>query len=76
VEVVDGLKSIAERLDISLARLALARVLHQAGVTGAIAGRSSQHVRENAAAAPVKLSTAHLAEIERILERRGGVVKL
>jgi aryl-alcohol dehydrogenase-like predicted oxidoreductase len=45
-------------------------------VTGAIAGRSPRHVRENAAAAPVKLPTADLAEIERILERRGGVVKL
>jgi aryl-alcohol dehydrogenase-like predicted oxidoreductase len=76
VEVVDALKLIAERLGISLARLALAWVLHQAGVTGAIVGsRSPQHVRENAAAAPVKLSTADLAEIETILERRGEVVK-
>jgi aryl-alcohol dehydrogenase-like predicted oxidoreductase len=77
LEVVDALKLIAERLDISLAQMALAWVPYQAGLTGAIAGsRSPRHVRENAAAAPVKLSTADLAEIQTILERRGEVVKL
>ncbi len=77
LEVVDALKPIAERLDVSLARLALAWVLHQAGVTGAIAGsRSPQHVRENAAAASVKLSTADLVEIETVLDRKGEAVNL
>jgi hypothetical protein len=33
-------------------------------------------VRENAAAVPVKQSTADLAEIETILERRDEVVRL
>ena len=76
LEVVDALRPIAKRLDVSLARLALAWILHQTGVTGAIAGsRSPQHVREDAAAAPVRLSTTDLAEIETILERRGEVVK-
>jgi aryl-alcohol dehydrogenase-like predicted oxidoreductase len=75
LEVVGALRPIAERLDVSLARLALAWILHQAGVTGAIAGsRSPKHIRENAAAASVKLRTTDLVEIERILERRGEVV--
>jgi aryl-alcohol dehydrogenase-like predicted oxidoreductase len=75
LEVVDALKPIAKRLDVSLARLALAWVLHQTGVTGAIVGsRSPQHVRENAVAASVKLSKTDLAEIQTIIERRGEVV--
>jgi aryl-alcohol dehydrogenase-like predicted oxidoreductase len=74
--VVDALRPIAERLHVSLAQLALAWILHQSAVTGAIAGsRSPQHVRENAAAALVELSTADLAEIETILEPRGEVVR-
>jgi aryl-alcohol dehydrogenase-like predicted oxidoreductase len=75
LEVVGALRPIADRLEVSLARLALAWILHQAGVTGAIAGSSSpNHIRENAAAAPMKLSTTDLAEIDSILERRGEVV--
>jgi aryl-alcohol dehydrogenase-like predicted oxidoreductase len=73
--VVDALRPIAERLSVSLAHLALAWVLHQDGVTGAIAGsRSPQHVRENAAAWSVRLSPNDVAEIETVLLRRGEVV--
>ncbi|MGH2788938.1 MAG: aldo/keto reductase [Actinomycetota bacterium] len=54
LEIVDALRPIADRLDVTLAQLALAWVVHQRGVTGAIAGsRSPQHVAENAGAGSV-----------------------
>jgi aryl-alcohol dehydrogenase-like predicted oxidoreductase len=69
--VVDALRPIALRVDATLAQLALAWVLHQPGITGAIAGSvSSDHVRENATAASVRLSTTDLEEIDRVLQRR------
>ena len=75
LEVVEALKPIATRLGISLANLAIAWVLHQEGVTGAIVGsRSARHVVENARAAAVELGRGDLEEIEAILERRGEVV--
>jgi aryl-alcohol dehydrogenase-like predicted oxidoreductase len=76
LDVVDALKRIAERLQPSLPQLALAWVLHQEGVTGAIAGsRSAAHFRENAAAPRVTLSPLDLAEIEVVLEGRGEVAE-
>lgn len=75
LDVVEALKPIARRRDVSLAQLALAWVLHHDGVSGAIAGsRSSQHVREDAAAASVNLGAGDLAEIGAILRRRGEEV--
>ena len=75
LEVIRALKSVAERLDVSLAHLALAWVLHQPGVTGAIVGSSSpEHVRENAAAWSVSLSPGDLEEIRSLLQGRGEVV--
>jgi len=66
--VVDGLRPIAERLDLSVARLALAWTIHQPGVTSAIAGtRNPDHARQNAAAGDVELSGEVLEEIEGIL---------
>lgn len=66
--VVDGLRPIAEAKGLTLAQLALAWVLHQRGVTAAIAGsRSATHVRENAGAGDVDLTTADLEEIEQVL---------
>jgi len=48
--VVDGLRSIGEKLGATVAQLAIAWVLHQRGVDAAIAGsRSGHHMRENAA---------------------------
>ncbi len=68
METLDRLRSVADRLDITLAQLALAWVVHQDGVTGAIAGsRSPKHVRENAAAGDVTLDAKDLEEIETIL---------
>ena len=69
LEKVERLKKIADRLDVSMAQLALAWVSHQTGVTGAIAGsRSPQHVRDNAGAGTIALSADDLAEIDTILE--------
>jgi aryl-alcohol dehydrogenase-like predicted oxidoreductase len=74
LEVVERLKPIARRLGTSLARLALAWVLHQPGVTGAIAGsRAPDHVRENASVWSVRLEPSDLVEIGSVLELRGEV---
>lgn len=73
--VVDALRLVAERLQLSPAQLALAWVLHQDGIAGAIAGsRSAAHVRENAAASGVRLTASDLVEIDSILQDRGEAV--
>ncbi|MGH2808394.1 MAG: aldo/keto reductase [Actinomycetota bacterium] len=65
---VEQLKKVAERLDITLPQLALAWVVHQNGVTGAIAGsRSTKHVTENTQAGDVELSQDALDEIDGIV---------
>jgi aryl-alcohol dehydrogenase-like predicted oxidoreductase len=72
LEIVERLKPIASRLGTSLARLALAWVLHQPGVTGVIAGsREPDHVRENASVGSVRLEPSDLVEIGSVLEGRG-----
>lgn len=70
LEVVAALRPVAQRLGLTLAQLALGWVVHQDGVTGAIAGsRSPRHVVENAAAADVELGPDDLEEIEAALAR-------
>jgi aryl-alcohol dehydrogenase-like predicted oxidoreductase len=65
--VVEGMRPIATRLDISVAQLAIAWVLHQAGVTGTLAGsRYGRHVHENAEASRIDLSDS-LDELERLI---------
>jgi aryl-alcohol dehydrogenase-like predicted oxidoreductase len=67
--VVDALRPIASRHGISVAQLALAWVLHQPGVSWALAGsRDGRHVHENAAAAAVDLR-ASLDEFEALRGR-------
>ncbi len=69
--VADALRPVAKRLRVSLSQLALAWLLHRDGITGAIVGsRSPEHVRENAAASNIRLSTEDLATIDRILQNR------
>jgi aryl-alcohol dehydrogenase-like predicted oxidoreductase len=76
LEVVDRLKAIAVRLGTSLAKLALAWVLHQPGVTGVIAGsRAPDHVRENASAGFLTLERSDLVEIGSVLEMRGELMQ-
>lgn len=66
--VVERLRPIAERLEISPARLSLAWTIHQPGVTSAIAGtRNPDHARSNAAAGDVELPDDVLDDIEEIL---------
>jgi aryl-alcohol dehydrogenase-like predicted oxidoreductase len=66
--VVERLRPIAERLDISLAQLALAWNVHQSGVSVAIAGsRNPNHVRSNAAAGDVELDEAIRSELDAIV---------
>ena len=66
--VVDGLRPVAERLNITVAQLALAWNFHQPGVTSAIAGsRNAAHVRSNAEAGDVELDEETLAELEALL---------
>jgi aryl-alcohol dehydrogenase-like predicted oxidoreductase len=68
--VVEALRPFAERLDITLAQLALAWNVHQPGVTAAIAGsRNPDHVRSNAAAGDVELDDATLSELDEIVSR-------
>lgn len=73
LDVVDALRPVAERLDVTLAQLALSWAFHQHGVTGAIAGsRSPEHVRENAGAGSVELGAGDLEEIDGILAGAPG----
>jgi aryl-alcohol dehydrogenase-like predicted oxidoreductase len=68
--VVEALRPFAERLDITLAQLALAWNVHQPGVTAAIAGsRNPDHVRSNAAAGDVELDDATVTELDEIVSR-------
>ena len=68
LEIVDRLKTVADRVGCTLAQLALAWVTRQTGVTGAIAGsRNPKHVRENAGGGSVELSQKDLDEIEAIV---------
>jgi aryl-alcohol dehydrogenase-like predicted oxidoreductase len=65
---VDALRPVADRLGVSLPQLAIAWVIHQEGVTGAIVGsRSPDHVRDNAGAGDIELDEKALNEIEEII---------
>jgi aryl-alcohol dehydrogenase-like predicted oxidoreductase len=66
--LVEALRPIAERLDCTVAQLALAWTGAQPGVTSAIAGsRNPEHVRSNAAAGDVELDAATVAEVDSLL---------
>jgi aryl-alcohol dehydrogenase-like predicted oxidoreductase len=68
LEIVEGLRPIAERLGITMAQLALAWNVAQPGVTSAIAGsRNTAHARDNAAAGDIGLDDQTMAEIEGLL---------
>lgn len=69
LSAVQNLQPIADRLNISLAQLALAWVLKDDRVASAIIGASRpQQVEDNAAAAEITLSPEVLQEIDRVLE--------
>ncbi len=65
--VVDRMGLVADRLGVTVAQLAIGWVLHQPGVSAAIAGsRDGRHVRENAEAASLDL-TGSLEEVEQLI---------
>jgi len=66
---VQQLVEVAERLGVTMARLALAWVLREDNVASAIIGATRpEQIRENASAADVELDTAAITEIDRILD--------
>ena len=68
-EVVrDGMRSVADLIGCSLAQLALAWNIHQAGVVATLAGtRNPGHVRANAAAADIVLTSDQLVELDALI---------
>jgi aryl-alcohol dehydrogenase-like predicted oxidoreductase len=65
--VADGLRPIAARLEATVAQVAIAWVLHQRGVSAAIAGsRDGRHVRENAQASELDL-TLVIDELDELI---------
>jgi aryl-alcohol dehydrogenase-like predicted oxidoreductase len=66
--LVDAIRPIAARLGVSVPQLAVAWVLHQEGVTAALAGsRNPEHVRQNARAGELELAPSVLEELERLI---------
>jgi aryl-alcohol dehydrogenase-like predicted oxidoreductase len=69
LSAVEGLRSVASDVGLSMPQLALAWVLRQDNVSSAIIGASRPgQVEDNAAASGVKLSADTLSEIDRILD--------
>lgn len=67
LRVVDALKQLAAEYGKTVAQLAIAWLLGQAGVTVALVGMRDEHeLKENVAAAEWRLNADDLAEIERI----------
>jgi aryl-alcohol dehydrogenase-like predicted oxidoreductase len=70
LEVVEQLRSIAERIDVPLSTLALRWALEQPGVTATIAGtRNATHVRSNARAGDLGLPADTLREVDAVIAR-------
>ncbi|MDP9243066.1 MAG: aldo/keto reductase [Actinomycetota bacterium] len=68
LELLENVGRIGERLGATAAEVAIAWVLHQPGVSSAICGTTNiAHVRDNAAAAEIKLSEEDLAELEALV---------
>lgn len=67
--LIDELRLIAARLDVTLPQLALAWNVAQPGVTSAIAGsRNPDHVRSNAAAGAIVLEADVVGEIDALID--------
>jgi aryl-alcohol dehydrogenase-like predicted oxidoreductase len=70
---VERLAALAARIDLTAADLALAWVLHQPGVTGAICGTlSAANARRNSAAGDIQLDPADLAEAGELFTSGAG----
>ncbi|RUR70173.1 aldo/keto reductase [Variovorax guangxiensis] len=62
----DGLAELAERLGVTAAQLALAAVIARPGVAAIPKAVRSTHLKENLAAAELKLDGVTLAELDRL----------
>lgn len=68
LELVESLRPVAEKNNITLAQLAIAWVLRRKEVTAAIVGaRSQSQIQETAIAGDVKLTEANIEIIEELL---------
>jgi aryl-alcohol dehydrogenase-like predicted oxidoreductase len=66
--VVDGVREIAERMQVQTGQLAIAWNLHQPGVSSAIVGsRNPEHVRANARAGDLPIDPETLEQLEELL---------
>jgi aryl-alcohol dehydrogenase-like predicted oxidoreductase len=71
LQLVDQLRPIAERNDITLAQLAISWVLRRSEVTAAIVGaRRPEQIAETAKASDWKLADEDIEEIEQLLAER------
>lgn len=76
LELVEGLRPIAERNGRTVAQLAIAWVLRQPEVTAAIVGgRRPSQIEETAAAGDWMLSVEDIAEIDALLAKREQALK-
>jgi aryl-alcohol dehydrogenase-like predicted oxidoreductase len=65
--IIDVMRPIAERLGVSVARVALAWVLHQSPVTSVIIGaKSREQLLDNIAATSVRLNAEDLAALNEV----------
>ncbi|HTC44141.1 MAG TPA: aldo/keto reductase [Steroidobacteraceae bacterium] len=65
--IIDVMRPIAERLGASVARVALAWLLHQSAVTSVIIGaKTREQLLDNLAATTVKLSSDDLAALNKV----------
>jgi len=70
---VERLAAIAEQLGVTTAQLAIAWVVHQPGVTGAICGTlSAANAHQNSAAGEIELDTEMLAEVGELFTSGAG----
>jgi aryl-alcohol dehydrogenase-like predicted oxidoreductase len=66
--LVDALRPVSEEQGVSVPQLAIGWVLHQDGVTAALAGSTNpEHVRANAAAAALELPSPVLGRLEELI---------
>jgi len=71
LQLVDRLRPVAERNDITLAQLAISWVLRRSEVTAAIVGaRRPEQIAETAKASDWKLADEDIEEIEQLLAER------
>jgi len=65
--IIDVMSPIAERLDVSIARVALAWLLHQSAVTSVIIGaKSREQLLDNMAATEVRLGSEDLNALNEV----------